>query len=157
MGYWWIALTAAIPVFGLLAAVACRRSRAATSAAKRREAMQDFTENRSLLAAEFFHAAATSGKPRGLRWQACDISGPPLFAFDAQANDLYALVAVTVSFEAIAGGGMEEVDAVGNLRSATAVFVHRGEQWSTEGRVVFNLEPHEAVKHFQATLQPVEH
>ena len=68
---------------------------------------------------------------------------------------LYALVAATISFEAIEGGGMEDVEAVGNLRSATAVFLHRDRQWTTDGRVIFNLEPAEALARFDATLQPL--
>lgn len=155
MVYLSIAIVVAVVLLLLLAAVRRRRARTARCIA-RREAMRDFDENRPILAAEFFHAAATSGKPRGLRWTACDIAGPPLFALDARRDELYALVAVTVSFAAVAGGGMEEVEAVGNLRSATAVFIHRGDQWATDGRVVFNLEPHEALKHFQATLQPLQ-
>ncbi|RIK75338.1 MAG: hypothetical protein DCC67_15440 [Planctomycetota bacterium] len=154
MGRWLIAAAVAAVIVVLLAI--WRRRRAARLATHRREAMREFDDNRSLLAAEFFHAAATSGKPRGLRWTSCDLAGQPLFAVDEKTGILYALVAATVGFEAVAGGGMEEVEAVGNLRSATAVFMHLGDQWSTEGRVVFNLEPHEAVKHFHATLQPVE-
>lgn len=155
MVYWLIAILVACVLLLMLAAI-CRRCARNAKSIARREAMRDFDENRSVLAAEFFHAAATSGKPRGLRWTACDIAGPPLFALDEYRDELYALVAVTVSFAAVAGGGMEEVEAVGNLRSATAVFIHRGNQWSTDGRVVFNLEPHEALKHFQATLQPLQ-
>ncbi|HYO25559.1 MAG TPA: hypothetical protein VEQ85_11500, partial [Lacipirellulaceae bacterium] len=70
-------------------------------------------------------------------------------------GELYALVGVTVSFEAVAGGGMEEVEAVGNLRAATAVFVHRGGRWTTDGRVVFNLSPEAALAHYQESLELV--
>ncbi|MCC6492178.1 MAG: hypothetical protein IT424_04065 [Pirellulales bacterium] len=156
MGYWWLAGLATALVAAAAAAFALeRRFRRRRSTGRLQAARRQFEEDRSLLAAEFFHAAATSGKPRGLRWKACDLAGPPLLARDAGAGVLFGFVAATVSFEAIAGGGMEEVAAVGNLRSATAVFLYRDDQWSTEGRVLFNLEPHEAVKHFQATLQPV--
>ena len=51
---------------------------------------------------------------------------------------------------------MEDVEAVGNLRSATAVFAHRRGAWTTEGRVVFNLEPNEALEHFSESLLLVE-
>ncbi|MEK6248535.1 MAG: hypothetical protein N2C12_10180, partial [Planctomycetales bacterium] len=58
----------------------------------------------------------------------------------------------TISFEAIEGGGMEEVEAVSNLRAATAVFFMDGDRWDTRGRVIFNLEPAEAIERFQGVL-----
>ena len=62
---------------------------------------------------------------------------------------------VTISFEAVPGGGMEEVEAVGNLRAATAVFrVDKG-HWATDGRAIFNLNPAEAVRYYQDNLELV--
>jgi hypothetical protein len=78
-----------------------------------------------------------------------------VFAVDRVTGELYAFVAATVSFSAIEGGGMEEVEAVSNLRAATAVFVHREGRWTTDGRVVFNLGPDAAVSHYVETLAPV--
>jgi hypothetical protein len=119
------------------------------------QARLQFNDVSQELAAEFLLAAAATGKPRGLRWKSCEFSGPPTFAIDPSTKELYALVAVAISFEAIEGGGMEEVEAVGNLRSATAVFVHRRHTWTTDGRVIFNLEPAEALARFEAALKPL--
>jgi hypothetical protein len=47
---------------------------------------------------------------------------------------------------------MEEVAAVSNLRSATAVFEFNGKQWRTLGRVIFNLNPSETIEHFRDQL-----
>ena len=129
------------------------RAGAAKQEEQRRRAIPLFAEQRGELSARFLEAAAATGKPRGLRWKAVELSGSPLFAVD-RADVLYSLVGATISFEAIAGGAMEDVEAVGNLRSATAVFVHRDGQWTSEGRVIFNLEPGEAIERFDATLQP---
>jgi hypothetical protein len=68
---------------------------------------------------------------------------------------LVGLVAVTIGFEAIEGGGMEEVEAVSNLRAATAVFTHNGRHWTTLGRAVFNLEPREVVVRYKDSLDAV--
>lgn len=62
------------------------------------------------------------------------------------------LVGVTIAFEAIVGGGMEEVEAVGNLRAATAVFTWNGREWTTVGRAVFNLEPAEVLERYSTNL-----
>lgn len=51
---------------------------------------------------------------------------------------------------------MEDVEAVSNLRCATAIFVHRLGRWTTDGRVVFNLEPPQALERYQASLAAFE-
>jgi hypothetical protein len=47
---------------------------------------------------------------------------------------------------------MEEVEAVGNLRAGTAIFVWRGGEWQTDGRAVFNLEPAETLAKYAESL-----
>ena len=132
-----------------------RRWRKAQQGARRKLAMLEFPDLREPLQAEFLQAAGATGKPRGLKWKQSDLHEGELFATDRANGDLYALVGVTVSFEAIPGGGMEDVEAVGNLRSATAIFIHRQGRWTTDGRVVFNLEPHQALEHYQQALEPI--
>ncbi|MFO0928191.1 MAG: hypothetical protein U0736_14325 [Gemmataceae bacterium] len=115
-----------------------------------------FVAERDRLLAEFFRAAAGSGKPRGLRWTACDPEPGQRFARDRQSGELIALVGVTVAFEAIAGGDMEGVAAVGNLRNATAVFFHRRGAWATHGKAVFNLNPDEVLERFATQYEAVD-
>jgi len=156
MGYLWIiGGLAAIAFFGV-AVVALNRRQATRKTFNRKRAIQEFAAERDDLSGLFLRTAAASGKPRGLRWTGCELSGSPLFAVDDVTGELIALIAATISFAAIEGGGMEEVEAVGNLRSATAVFMHRGEGWMTDGRVIFNLEPAEALAKFQGTLRPLD-
>ena len=78
-----------------------------------------------------------------------------IYARDRQNGQLKALVAIEVSFEAIDGGGMEEVEAVSNVRSATAEFLHDSTRWYTQGRVYFNLAPNAAVKYLSNDLEMV--
>ena len=78
-----------------------------------------------------------------------------LLARDRANGDLVGLVGVTIGFEAIEGGGMEDVEAVGNLRAATAVFTHNGREWTTQGRAVFNLEPREVVERYEDALDAI--
>jgi hypothetical protein len=60
-----------------------------------------------------------------------------------------------VSFEAVEGGGMEEVEAVSNVRAATAEFLYDGTRWCTAGRVYFNLAPSATVKYLSADMELV--
>ncbi len=133
-----------------------RRWRKAQLAAKRQLALLEFGDQREPLQAEFLQAAGATGKPRGLRWKQCELHEGELFATDRANGELYALVGVTVSFEAIPGGGMEDVEAVGSLRAATAIFIHRGGRWTTDGRVVFNHEPEQALERYAESLQPID-
>jgi hypothetical protein len=147
----------ALVAVGLVVAVAVRwwRQRQAMRRRVEREAaIGQFGSRRDHLRQRLLAAARASGKPRGLRWTRCDLEDGQLFASDRAGGALVALVGVTVGFEAIDGQGMEEVEAVGDLRSATALFVHRQGEWTSDGRVLFNLEPAEALErmedHFDA-------
>lgn len=121
--------------------------------AKQRE---EFHRRREWLEARFLTLASRSGRPRGLAWVDCDFDDQVAFARDRSSGDLRALVAITIRFEAIEGGGMEDVEAVGNLRAATAVFRWQQTQWETDGRAIFNLNPAQAIQHFQHELETVD-
>lgn len=115
----------------------------------RRSIRESFAFNRTRLESLFFTTASASGKPRGLRWKECQWNELIEWVRDKMTGQMMAFVGVTISFEAIEGGDMEGVEAVGNLRNATAVFYYDNE-WRTAGRVIFNLNPSEAVEHFKS-------
>jgi hypothetical protein len=120
------------------------------------DAKRQFRRLREQLEAKFLQRAALTGKPRGLRWADCEFEDDVSYARDRQTGRLSAFVAVCIKFEAIEGGGMEEVEAVGNHKYGTAVFHWDAKQhWITEGRAIFNLAPRDAVRRFEATLVPV--
>jgi hypothetical protein len=96
-------------------------------------------------------AAAATGKPRGLTWVACLITGDAVLA-RAAAGGIVALVPVEVRFEPEAGSDMEENPMAREPRPATAVFTFARGGWHTDGRVVFNLDPAKAAATFGATL-----
>ncbi len=114
-----------------------------------------FQIRREWLEAEFVTRAMATGKPRGLRWTNCDFENSVSFARDRNNGQLRSLVGVSISFEAIEGGGMEDVEAVSNVRSATAVFYYDGIHWNTDGRAVFNLSPDQTIEHFHHELEAV--
>lgn len=95
-------------------------------------------------------AAAATGKPRGLTWVACAITGDAVLA--RVAAGIVALVPVEVRFEPEAGSDMEENPMAREPRPATAVFTFARGSWHTDGRVVFNLDPARAAATFGATV-----
>jgi hypothetical protein len=149
----WIAVAAALVIvlviFFLIGAAHPRRAR------------ERFHQQRDRLYADFFAAASNSGKPRGLRWKGLDWTvadklPDPTLARDRENGEIVALVPVTIRFEAVPGGEMEGLPAVGNLRNASAVFFYRRGEWQTSGKAVFNLNPDEAIAHFKDQFVPLE-
>jgi hypothetical protein len=118
-------------------------------------ARKKFERDRAELESLFFERAAASGKPRGLAWKSCAFQNGLLLARDRANGEIVGLVGVTIGFEAVEGGGMEEVEAVGNLRAATALFTWSGGDWTTAGRAVFNLEPRDVIERYRGNLDPV--
>jgi hypothetical protein len=133
-------------------ASALRRRRLRLNVAR---ATNDFVRNSATLAGDFCAAANVTGKPRGLKWRECSFQSGMVLARDRANGEWLGLVPVTVSFEAISGGGMEEVEAVGNLRAATAVLTWTGREWTTAGRAIFNLEPREVLERYKESLEPI--
>jgi hypothetical protein len=120
-----------------------------------RRVEREFARDRKALESKFFQAASQSGKPRGLAWKQCAFQDGVVLGRDRANGEIVGLVAVTIGFEAIEGGGMEDVEAVGNLRAATAVFTHNGREWTTQGKVIFNLEPREVLERYRESLNAV--
>jgi hypothetical protein len=143
-----------LPVGLILLALVLRLRRIPRPSAA--ELQKRFLQQREHLEAAFFAAAAASGKPRGLRWKDCEWENDVAFARERQTGRLTALVAVTISFEAIEGGEMEGVAAVGNLRCASAVFVFDTGRWRTTGRAIFNLSPTEAIEHLKGQYERLQ-
>jgi hypothetical protein len=114
-----------------------------------------FRLQREMLEARFFDLAAKSGKPRGLRWLDADWQDAVSFVRDRHSGQIAALVGITVSFEAIAGGGMEDNPNVSNLRDATALFNFLHGRWITEGRALFNMSPDSAIDRYHDQYEPV--
>src|SRR5208283_2926770 len=146
----WLWLVLGLLVLGGIGAVIYWRPlRLFSQEIQSERARELFQLQRERLEQMFFSAASVSGKPRGLRWKQCLFDGNLELARDRQSKQIIALLPVTISFEAVEGGDMEGVEAVGNLRNASAVFFLDRGQWQTAGKAVFNLNPDEALVHFK--------
>jgi hypothetical protein len=104
-----------------------------------------FHLQRARLQEQFFQTAAASGKPRGLRWKECLWENPVEFARERKSGQIAALVQVSIQFEAVEGGDMEDVPAVHDLKNASAVFYFDRGQWRTLGQALFNKNPNEVI------------
>ena len=104
-----------------------------------------FFDHQSNLQQRFFSIVSKSGKPKGLTWKSCKFDEATIWAIEKQSANLHALLSVVIHFEAVLGGPMEDVEAVGNARIATAIFFYDGSRWDTRGDILFNLEPHDVL------------
>ena len=118
-------------------------------------ARDQFRVQREQLEARFFDMARSIGKPRGLRWMECDWQDKVNFARDTKTGMITAFAAVNIRFEAIEGGDMEDVEAVGLIRDAAAVFHYQNGNWGTGGRALFNMNPADAVDRLQGQYESV--
>ena len=140
-------------------AVAAICARPATRLMRRRDvalAQRRFRMEREQLEAKFFDLAASIGKPRGLSWIGCDWQKDVTFGRDLATGLLTAFVSVEIRFEAIEGGDMEDVEAVGTVRDASAVFHYDQGRWGTGGKALFNMNPQEALDRLQGQFEPIE-
>jgi hypothetical protein len=91
-------------------------------------------------------AAAATGKPRGLRWVSCKFTDGLTLVRDKATRKLIALVPATILFEPEPGGDMEGVEAATQPRHATAVLHFRKGAWISDGQVLFNMLPADALR-----------
>lgn len=120
------------------------------------KALKQFRAQREQLEARFFDMAKSIGKPRGLRWIDCDWLSAVSFARERETGLITAFAGINIRFEAIEGGDMEDVAAVGTVRDAVAVFHYHQGNWGTGGKALFNMNAEEVVSRLTAQFEAVE-
>jgi hypothetical protein len=140
----WISIGLLVGLVVVLILLLRRPLVASWRAAEETRARKDWEIHRERLREEYFRLASGQGKPRGLRWVKCEWVGEERFMRLPENNLLTALVSVNLYFEAIEGGDMEFVEAVGTVRDATAIFHYVNNSWGTGGRTLFNMNAEEA-------------
>ena len=108
--------------------------------------LQSFRARQQELQQKFLRLAEQSGKPRGLRWAGCDWLPSLALVHDSESGLLTLFQGVNLSFEAVEGGDMEDVEAVSIVRDGSAVFHRRDGRWGSGGRVLFNMDPQTAAQ-----------
>lgn len=151
--HFWIVLAAAI-LFVAGAGLIWRPIRAAWRERRFAQARRGFHWQRERLEAKFVQLGSTN--IYGPRWTDCEFDDDVAYARNRSTGELYAYVAVTIEMERL---GREHStgasEAVGNLRAATAVFRFDRDHWETDGRVILNLSPTEAIHLYRRDLEMV--
>ncbi len=142
-----------VAVVATVLAVSLQRRRRQSKLAQARE---QFRRRREWLEAVFVSKASELRKPRDMVWADCEFDDAVAYARDRDSGNLRALVGMTISFEAEEGGSMVDVEAVCSLRTATALFTYDGQNWSTEGQAIFNLNPQQTIRRYQHELEVIE-
>ncbi len=154
-GGWWIVAVAvaAVGILGLFAWLWWRRRRNAERLVNARDL---FHLRREWLEADFVKLASRGVGASELEWSDCDFDDEAAFATARTNRQLCALVAITIHLVPSEEGDDEDARSSAQRREATAVFHFDGRRWFTEGRTIFNLNPLEAIEHFQHELQMVD-
>ena len=118
-------------------------------------AVSGFRIEREHLEAKFFDLARGRGIPRDLRWVECEWLEQVTFGRSVEDGMLTAFVGVNIRFEAVEGGDMEDVEAVGLIRDAAALFHYQHGRWGTGGRAMFNMDPQNAIERLAGQYEPV--
>ena len=155
IGQPWFWIAGAIVFLGLAAALGWAATRHPQRTTIER-ARKLFHLQRERLEFRFYTLAADAFRPRGLDLVDCDFEDEVSFARDRHRGGLRAYVGVTIHFQAIEGGGMEDNANVNNLKAGSAEFRLTGSDWGTDGRVHFNVNPVEAIHRYRQELELVE-
>lgn len=107
-----------------------------------------FRLQRERLPEVFLKAAASTGKPRGLRWIGCTFEGDFILLREKATRRLALLIPAILQFEPLADGDMIDVPAATQPRPATVVFHFRQGEWCSDGRALFNVQPEQALTLF---------
>jgi hypothetical protein len=151
--WWWIA----VGVLAGMATVALlwHPLRIAAREARFSQARKDFHRQREWLEAKFIRLAASQAAPDSPRWRDCDFDDSVSYVRNRITGELCAFVAVTVALEGVGHSTGTATDLMGRLRAATAVFRFSRDRWETDGRVILNLSPSEAIRFYQNDLEIV--
>ena len=151
----WLWIPVACAVVAVLVLFLRRPCQAATREAHFTHARKEFHKQREWLEVKFISLASTRGKPERPRWSNCEFDDAVSYVRHRTTGELSAFVAVTVALESISHLTATASDLMSNLQAGTAVFRFEKDRWMTDGRVILNLSPNEAIRFYQIDLEMV--
>jgi hypothetical protein len=151
--WWWIPVACAL--VAVVVALLWRPCQAAARDARFAQARKEFHKQREWLEVKFISLAPSKGKGDAPRWSNCEFDDAVSYVRDRSTGELSAFVAVTVALEGIGQTTTLATDLMSNLQAGTAVFRFDKLRWVTDGRVILNLSPDEAIRYYQNDLEMV--
>lgn len=151
--WWWIPVACAMVAVVVL--LLWRPCQTAAREARFTHARKEFHKQREWLEVRFISLAGAHGKPETPRWSNCEFDDAVSYVRHRTTGELSAFVAVTVALEGISQTTTSTTDLMSNLQAGTAVFRFDKQHWVTDGRVILNLSPNEAIRFYQNDLEVV--
>jgi hypothetical protein len=150
---WWIPVACAI--VAVVVFLLWRPCQAAAREARLTQARKEFHKQREWLEVKFITLAGPQGGPDSPRWSNCEFDDAVSYVRHRSTGELSAFVAVTVALEGIGHANISATDLMGSLQAGTAVFRFDKTRWVTDGRVIHDLSPNEAIRAYQNDLEMV--
>lgn len=151
---WWV-IAIGLVIIAIVTIFLWRPLRVATREARFSQAKKGFHKQREWLEAKFLQLAASNAKSDSPRWADCDFDDAVAYVRHRTTGELSAFVAITLAVEEGHQASASTTDLIGNLRAGTAVFRFVKDHWETDGRVILNLSPNEAIRFYQSDLEVV--
>ena len=126
-----------------------RPFQAASRDARFTHARREFHKQREWLEVKFISLASRRSKPEAPRWSNCEFDDAVSYVRHRATGELSAFVGVTVALEGIGTAIASASDLMSNLQAGTAVFRFDKSHWVTDGRVILNFSPSEAIRFYQ--------
>jgi hypothetical protein len=151
--WWWIPIACA--TFAVFVFLLWRPCQAAAQEARLAQARKDFHKQREWLEVKFISLAGSQAKLDAPRWSNCEFDDAVSYVRHRTTGELSAFVEVTMALEGIGHLTTSASDMMSNLQAGTAVFRFDKTRWVTDGRVILNLSPNEAIRFYQDDLEMV--
>jgi hypothetical protein len=149
----WIPIACTLAVAAIL--LLWRPMQMAARESRFTKARKEFHRQREWLEVRFIAQAGSPSRPDEARWSNCEFDDAVSYVRHRTTGELSAFVAVTVALEGIGQMSSSTTDLMSNLQAGTAVFRFDKERWLTDGRVILNLSPNEAIRFYQNDLEMV--
>jgi len=153
--HWWLAVAGAIAAAAALGTILWRAARKVFWEPRLAEASRHFHLHRERLEAKFIKLLMGRSRPSAPRGIDCRFEDEVAYARNRVTGELSAFVGVSIEFEDGSLGLEGESEPGGNIRLGTAVFRFDGQRWDTDGRVIYNLTPREAIHFYKSDLKPL--
>ncbi len=151
----WLWIPVACAMVAVVVLLLWRPCQAAAREARFTQARKEFHRQREWLEVKFISLAPSHGKVDAPRWSNCEFDDAVSYVRHRATGELSAFVAVTVALESIGHLTTSATDLMSNLQAGTAVFRFDKAHWVTDGRVILNLSPDEAIRFYQSDLEMV--